>query len=272
MSNYNCLTMMILRKCRANYEELTSLINNTVYNLVTNGLNQVIMSIRTGVPAMFGNMIANGEIEEIKSSFKKFEWSIHTLVVLLFTLCGILILPFVEVYTAGVHDAEYQVPLFAYIFTLAQACYCIRVPYNMIVMAAGHYRQTQNSAIIEAALNIILSVALVSRHGLIGVAIATLVAMVYRSIYFAIYISRNIIYHKITYFLKHIMIDILCVVIMASLCSGLHLESVSYASWLIMAIKAGSICVVVSGVINFIFYKNYMIEILNKVIKKGRKK
>ena len=28
MSNYNCLTMMILRKCRANYEELTSLINN----------------------------------------------------------------------------------------------------------------------------------------------------------------------------------------------------------------------------------------------------
>ena len=28
MSNYNCLTMMILRKCRANYEELTSLINS----------------------------------------------------------------------------------------------------------------------------------------------------------------------------------------------------------------------------------------------------
>lgn len=244
----------------------------TVYNLVTNGLNQVVMSIRTGVPAMFGNMIANGEIEEMKSSFKKFEWSIHTLVVLLFTLCGILILPFVKVYTAGVHDAEYQVPLFAYIFTLAQACYCIRVPYNMIVMAAGHYRQTQNSAIIEAALNIILSVVLVNRYGLMGVAIATLVAMVYRSIYFAIYISRNIIYHKITYFLKHIMIDILCVVIMSSLCSGLRLESVSYISWFIMAIKAGSICVVVSVVINFIFYKKYLIEILSKVIKKGREK
>ncbi len=29
MSNYNCLTMMILRKCRANYEELTSLINKS---------------------------------------------------------------------------------------------------------------------------------------------------------------------------------------------------------------------------------------------------
>ena len=29
MSNYNCLTMMILRKCRANYEELTSLINTS---------------------------------------------------------------------------------------------------------------------------------------------------------------------------------------------------------------------------------------------------
>lgn len=32
MSNYNCLTMMILRKCRANYEELTSLINMNIEN------------------------------------------------------------------------------------------------------------------------------------------------------------------------------------------------------------------------------------------------
>ena len=37
MSNYNCLTMMILRKCRANYEELTSLINTHFSSCFTDG-------------------------------------------------------------------------------------------------------------------------------------------------------------------------------------------------------------------------------------------
>ena len=32
MSNYNYLTMIILRRCRANYGELTSLINNRDYD------------------------------------------------------------------------------------------------------------------------------------------------------------------------------------------------------------------------------------------------
>ena len=38
MSNYNCLTMMILRKCRANYEELTSLINRNKISCCAIGL------------------------------------------------------------------------------------------------------------------------------------------------------------------------------------------------------------------------------------------
>ena len=58
MSNYNCLTMMILRKCRANYEELTSLINmfeentwgdrywGTVNGYGENHLGIILMDIR----------------------------------------------------------------------------------------------------------------------------------------------------------------------------------------------------------------------------------
>lgn len=58
MSNYNCLTMMILRKCRANYEELTSLINT---NEVTSEVASVYMEIgiQVGVKLMMemmGNM------------------------------------------------------------------------------------------------------------------------------------------------------------------------------------------------------------------------
>ena len=38
MSNYNCLTMMILRRYHANYGELTSLINTDVSGPIENGI------------------------------------------------------------------------------------------------------------------------------------------------------------------------------------------------------------------------------------------
>ena len=45
MSNYNCLTMMILRKCRANYEELTSLINKMSIDFVIALANALEVSL-----------------------------------------------------------------------------------------------------------------------------------------------------------------------------------------------------------------------------------
>ena len=119
---------------------------------------------------MFGNMLAKNETEELKQSFSYFEWGLHTLVTLIFSIAAVLIVPFVRVYTADISDANYIVPAFAYLITLAQAAYCLRLPYIIMVLAAGHYRQTQWSAIIEAAINIVVSVVLVFNFGLIGVA------------------------------------------------------------------------------------------------------
>ena len=83
-----------------------------------------------------------------------------------------------------------------------------------MVLAAGHYKQTQWSAIIEAAINIVVSVVLVFNFGLIGVAIGTLAAMAYRTVYLAWYLSRNIIYRNLRHFLKHILTDAACVALL----------------------------------------------------------
>ncbi len=49
MSNYNCLTMMILRKCRANYEELTSLINTDCLVTYKHYASEVISGVLDGI-------------------------------------------------------------------------------------------------------------------------------------------------------------------------------------------------------------------------------
>lgn len=107
-----------------------------------------------------------------------------------FTITGILIIPFVKLYTVGVADANYIVPVFAVLITLAQASYSIRTPYETMVLAANHFKQTQNSAMIEVVMNVFISIILVFKFGLIGVAIGTLVAMLYRTFYFVYYLKK----------------------------------------------------------------------------------
>ena len=234
----------------------------TVYNLVANGVKQVVVSMTTGVQALFGNMLARGEKENLAQSFDMAEWLLHTLVTAAFLMTGLLLVPFVSVYTRNIHDANYIVPLFGYLLTMAQALYCLRLPYNIMVLAAGHYRQTQTSAILEALINIVISVAAVFRFGLVGVAIGTLVAMTYRTIYFVWYLSRNILYRDMKYFFLHLMVDGLTILIVMGVVHLIPdffvLKSLAYDAWIVLAVKEGLVCVAAVLLVNGIFYRRNM--------------
>lgn len=240
-----------------------------VYHLVVNGVKQIVVSMTNGMQAMLGNMLAKNETDELTRSFSHIEWLLHTLVTFVFSVTAVLIVPFVRIYTANISDANYNVPVFAYLITIAQASYCLRLPYNIIVLAAGHYRQTQWSAIIEAVINIAVSVVLVFKFGLIGVAVGTLTAMAYRTIYLAWYLSRSIIYRPLKHFLKHILADIACVVllfgIVKSFSAFFTLGQINYASWVLLAVKVGCIALISSIVVNAALYKRETVAIADKI-------
>ena len=61
---------------------------------------------------------------------------------------------FIGIYTNCVTDANYIQPLFAVLLVLANAVHCLRMPYNLMILAGGHYKQTQNNYIVAAIMNI----------------------------------------------------------------------------------------------------------------------
>lgn len=229
-----------------------------VYHLVVNGVRQIVVSMTNGMQAMLGNMLAKNELNELNSSFDNIEWLLHTLVTFVFSVTAVLIVPFVKVYTKGITDADYIVPVFAYLITLAQASYCLRLPYNIMVLAAGHYKQTQWSAIIEAVINIVVSVVLVFRFGLIGVALGTLAAMAYRTVYLANYLKNNILQRKLRHFIKHLIVDVFATVFLLAILKVFSdfytMRQVDYVSWFVLAVKVGLSALVVQIVVNIFFY------------------
>lgn len=230
-----------------------------IYYLVVGGVRSLTMSVTNGMQAFLGNIFAKGDMLAFKEKFESFEWRLHFVVSVIFAVTAVLIVPFVGVYTKGITDVNYIVPVFGITLTAAWGMYCLRLPYNIVVLAVGHYKQTQSSAIIEAILNLATAVVLVLKFGLVGVAVGTLVAMIYRTYYLAWYISRNVINRNLWHFVKHLIVDAASIAffiwIVASLFGNLdEIRVQSYLEWFLLAIKVLSLGVIAVGVINFFAY------------------
>ena len=242
---------------------MSSIENVSIYStyfLVINGIKTMISAVTSGFDSLLGNMLAKNEKYNISLTFNCFEVFVHVIVTFLFGITGLLIVPFILIYTKNVNDANYNQPFFASMICLAYAVYCLRIPYITVVKVAGHFKQTQLSSIVEAAINILVSVICVSKFGLVGVAFGTMVAMAYRTIYLVFYV-RNIIYRSPKYFLKYICIDIILLSLMIVTTHHLTIVSYSYISWLVLALKVSAISFVE---VCMLFYRKQFGIILHK--------
>lgn len=236
----------------------------SVYYLVVKGVKALLLSMMNGIQALIGDLWARRELKQLNDFFEWVEWVVHTGTTYVFACTAVLIVPFIKVYTFGINDAEYCQPLFALLLTLANAMHCLRLPYNVLVLAAGHYRRTQKNYIIAAVLNIVISVMSVKAFGLIGVAIGTLVAMGYQTIWLAIYNSRNLIFWPLRKIVKQFMVDAISFALIVLIGNQNVLINVSYVSWIVLCIKTALEAVIIIVGINFLFYKSMMHKLYKK--------
>lgn len=239
----------------------------SIYHLIVATIRNIVISFTSGMEALFGNMIAKNE--NINSVFNMYETLLSVISTVLFSTTAAVIVPFIKVYMSGVDDANYIEPVFGILLTLAFYAYCLREPYGAVVYAAGHFKQTKIAAYGEAVLNIGLSILLVIKFGLIGVAIGTLVAMVFRTVYYAFYISKNICSRPFSLFVKRQGINILnfAAVFLCGNWFSKIIKAFSYFTWALLGVEVIVIAGVITIAINTIFYRESMKSILKRFIK-----
>ena len=240
-----------------------------IYFLVVNGVRNLTMAVTNGVQAFLGNLFAKGDVKTFEINFESFEFRMHFFVTLVFSITAVLVVPFVGVYTKGVTDVNYITPAFGILLTAGWGMYCLRLPYNIVVLAVGHYRQTQNSAIIEAVLNLVTGCILLFCYGLVGVAIGTLIAMVYRTSYLAWYISKNVLHRSLWIFVKHLFVDAIAIISFMAIIYVLGEPftkacSSNYVEWVVSAVKASLIGILVVTIVNAVFFHHEISRLINR--------
>ncbi len=241
----------------------------TVYYMVAGHLQTMVQTLTSGLDAGFGNILAKNETKALQKAFSHMEQLMFMVSTFTFT-CGIILIePFVLVYTKGVTDIDYSRTLFGTLMCINQFFFCVRLPYQMLVEATGHFSQTRNGAIFESILNIVISVVLVIRYGLIGVAIGTFCALAFRTGQYAIYCSDKLLKRSKKLVIKHLLVAIIeATMIYGVSQAAFHFMGLvidSYISWMLYALVVSIIAASITILGSFVFYKDDTVGLLKRI-------
>ncbi len=242
----------------------------SVYYMVASGMTKITTSLVSGMEAKYGNMMSSEGEEKTRNRFTYYTMFTNTAVLILFTTAACMVMPFISIYTSGFKDSSaYYIPLLGFMLILAEASYCLRNPYHEIVTAAGHFKQTQVSAFIEAGINIVGSIVLILFIGLPGVAIATALAMIYRTVFYIVYLSKNILkINLVKNLLRFFGAILFAGAIVAINWFFINIPVDNYLWWAVEAVVVVLVCAVMSIIYNVIFFKKQTFIIVKSICKK----
>lgn len=236
------------------------------YMLVVNAVNQLMTSFSNGLTAGFGEVIAKGEDEVLKKSYSSYEYMYMVILFIVIACMGVLILPFIKVYTINLKDVEYVRPVLGALFTLIVLMQNVRIPGLTIICAAGHYKETRRQAILEAVIHLVVSLSFVWKFGMAGVLAGAVCSYGYRSCDIVLYNNKYLIKGSgkmsfIRIFRNGIAVGVL-------ICLGIFIipqEMTSFISWFFYAAGMGSAAAAIIVAVNYLAEPQEFKELLMRV-------
>lgn len=243
----------------------------TIYNMILGGINSLLSIFINGLNASFGEIIAKNDQDKLKDIYNEFEFAYYILITVAYSLCLVVILPFIKIYTANIKDTNYILPFLSILFVLNGFFYNLKTPQGMLVGSAGLFRNTRFQTSLQAMILLIGCVVLTPFYNIYGIMIASIISNVYRCIDLLFYIPKNVtkLSYKVTLtkWIKSFVSILICII--ASYFISFKINS--YSSWFIFSIAYGLIFFVITiGIysVGDIDTLKKIIDRLNKILSK----
>lgn len=233
----------------------------SVYSLIFTGINTILSTFSSAMISGIGHLMNSDMQKKVNDVYSIYECCYYILVFTCYITAFSLCMPFIKIYTAGITDINYVRYNLMFLFTIMGLLNCLRTPGATIINAKGHYKETQNRAIIEMFICLFLEVIFVKKVGIVGILIATIFAYLYRTIDVIIYSNKIILKTKVSNTLKRITYDLLFSILLVYIFNSFTFKIHNYFSWVIYAIIIAFISFIFILIINLIFDKKTIINV-----------
>lgn len=163
----------------------------SIYSLISGTISTLVNTLTDSFVYKMG-YVYHKSIDDFEKLYDFMECIIGVFTFSLVTVLYLLMTPFIKIYMAGA-DINYVDDKLVLLFVIYQVLNAGRkVPQNVINIA-GHFEKTQNRALLEAGINLVLSLIFVPLYGIYGALLGTITALLYRTNDIIIYVNKYIL-------------------------------------------------------------------------------
>ncbi len=241
----------------------------TIYNIFFSQMQAFITSVVSGFSFALGQMFHTDREKFIKT-YNVYETFYIMITFIIYTLMAVFLLPLVQIYTGGINDANYSNALLVFLFVIMNLLSNGKLPSNHVLEFAGKFEETRSHAIIEMALNIVVSVFAILKWGICGAIFGTIVALLYRGGMMIYYSNKKVLLRSVMKTYSHYIIN---GAVFAGVMAVFFVDSfsrVSFGKLLISGIIYAPVIAFSYVLINFIFQRNAFKDLAE--LLKGSKK
>lgn len=210
-----------------------------VYAMVFSAVGNLLGALTNGMQSFFGESLVKDSIEHTRKIFSKYVRLYIVALGWVYSCTYLLIIPFMKLYTKNMTDAEYIQPLLAVLFLTSEVLKNVRNPCGQLIDGAGHFKKTQNRALIEAVLNLFFSIIFVLKFGLIGVLMGSIISHLYRTIDMIMYSHKHVLKQPMWSILITIFAYLLIYIVAILVIQFFSVNVTSYMIWFIYALICG---------------------------------
>lgn len=242
----------------------------TLYNMFVDMVSTLIGNVNSGFVFQLGQMY-NTDKEKHFRVFDVYETYYMAFSFALYTVVYMFLQPFMKLYTAGISDTDYLLPLLPLFFVFYKLLVCGRAACGGMGSYAGHFKQTQSHSIIETTINLIVSIAgviILQKNwglGIYGVLIGTITALLYRANVMIIYANHKILFRSVWHTYKKWLLNVLITIFSCSLFKVIHPVMGNYFTLIGYGALTGCVVLVLFLAINSFCFRNNA-EIIKKYL------
>lgn len=239
----------------------------TTYNLVLSGLFMLMYSVENSMTSAFGDLLARDDSDKICTVYERFDSVYHMLWAVIIACLSALLLPFIRIYTSGVTDVEYVLPIEGVLFTMIAAMWMLRNQQTLLMTALGRFKDMKNSMIIEALIVAGAGALGYLAYGLKGMLIAKLAATLYMCGKLIVYNYKTILHVSMIRKFQNIFLSIIVILCINILVQYVPVnESADWADWVLEACCVFVIALIITVALWRVFRKGDL-SIISKKIK-----
>lgn len=235
----------------------------SVYNIVFSSLMSIIGVVSFGIQGGFGNLLSSNDNALLRKSYNSYQFGFTIVTFFMYGCAFLLIKPFISVYVQGADDVNYMLPFIGSAFALSGISRMIRTPAKMLIESAGRFSDNKLHNIAEAILNLIISIILVSKLGILGVLISSGLTSLARSFMYINYAHKKILYQKSHKYYLQMLINMSIIFIFSFVFT--KTESTSFFSWGVYAVYVSVVVGSVLTLVNTLIDKSSTRDILNRI-------